>query len=244
MVLCYTNTVMNYLIQLVAQFLAVMVVITFHEFAHAYVANKCGDPTARFSGRMTLNPLKHFDPFGILMFALAGFGWAKPVPVNPNNFNNYRKGSFLTSAAGIITNYIMAFILYPIFVLVLLYVCPLVSGTYMEILLTSFFSSLVVYSLSFCVFNLLPFYPLDGFRIVDALDRKKGKVYWFLRQYGQYILLGLIFISILSDRIPYLGYINILDYILSFAIKILGWPITSLWNWVFSLLNLSIRFVF
>ena len=82
---------MDYIVKLLAQFLAVMIVITFHEFAHAYVANKCGDPTARFSGRMTLNPTKHFDLLGILMFALAGFGWAKPVPVNPYNFKNYRR---------------------------------------------------------------------------------------------------------------------------------------------------------
>jgi len=85
---------MIYFVALLAQFLAVMIVITFHEFAHAYTAYKCGDPTAKFSGRMTLNPVKHFDPLGILMFAVAGFGWAKPVPINPYNFNDYKKGSF------------------------------------------------------------------------------------------------------------------------------------------------------
>ena len=78
---------MIYLVQLIASFLAVALVITLHEFAHAFVAYKCGDPTAKFSGRMTLNPIKHFDPLGILMFALAGFGWAKPVPINPYNFS-------------------------------------------------------------------------------------------------------------------------------------------------------------
>ena len=212
-----------------------MIVITFHEFAHAYVANKCGDPTARFAGRMTLNPVKHFDPLGILMFVLAGFGWAKPVPVNPYNFKNYRKGSFLTAAAGIITNYLMAFLIYPIFILVWRYVCPLFVGTYMELFLLAIFSCLVNCSLSFCVFNLLPFYPLDGFRIIDALDRKRGKAYQFLRQYGQYILLGLIFISIMAERLPILNYINILDYILSFAINIFGMPITLFWNWILGL---------
>lgn len=226
---------MDYFVQLLASFLAVMVVITFHEFAHAYVANKCGDPTARFSGRMTLNPLKHFDPLGILMFALAGFGWAKPVPVNPNNFNNYRKGAFWTSAAGVITNYLMAFILYPVYLLVLMYVIPLFYGTYMEIFLFYLFYCLFLYSLSFSAFNLLPFYPLDGFRIIDALNKKSGKVYRFLRQYGQYILLGLIMISVLADRIPMLNYINILDFVLSFAINILGKPITLFWNWIFGL---------
>ena len=108
---------MDYIVYLLASFLAVMVVITLHEFSHAFVAYKCGDPTAKFSGRMTLNPIKHFDPIGIVMFALVGFGWARPVPVNPNNFLHYRSGSFWTSAAGIITNYISAFLFYPIFLL-------------------------------------------------------------------------------------------------------------------------------
>ena len=112
---------MDYIVYLLASFLAVMVVITLHEFSHAFVAYKCGDPTAKFNGRMTLNPIKHFDPIGIVMFALVGFGWARPVPVNPNNFRHYRSGSFWTSAAGIITNYISAFLFYPIFLLTLNY---------------------------------------------------------------------------------------------------------------------------
>ena len=99
-------------VNLVAQFLAVVVVISLHEFAHAYVAYKCGDPTAKWAGRMTLNPVKHFDLLGMLAFALLGFGWAKPVPVNPANFKNYKRGSFLTSAAGVAVNYVMAFLFY------------------------------------------------------------------------------------------------------------------------------------
>lgn len=74
---------MDYLVSLLASFLAVMVVITLHEFSHAFIAYKCGDPTAKWAGRMTLNPVKHFDPLGIVMFALAGFGWAKPCPSTP-----------------------------------------------------------------------------------------------------------------------------------------------------------------
>ena len=77
---------MTYFFELLASFLAVIAVISLHEFAHAFVAYKCGDPTAKFSGRMTLNPVKHFDLWGMLCFAVAGFGWAKPVPINPYNF--------------------------------------------------------------------------------------------------------------------------------------------------------------
>ena len=233
---------MEYVIHLLASFLAVMIVITLHEFAHAFVAYKCGDPTAKFSGRMTLNPIKHFDPLGILMFALAGFGWAKPVPINPYNFRKYRSGAFWTSAAGIIVNYLSAFLFCPIYGLIYIYVLPRVEGMYAEIFLQTLFSGLVIYSLSFCVFNLLPFYPLDGFRMVDALARRRGKFYWFLRQYGYYILLGLIFLHFIAGRIPYLYVIDVLGYVLSFVRYIFGAPITLFWNWIFKLCGLPLSF--
>ena len=222
---------------LLAQFLAVTVVLTFHEFAHAYSAYKCGDPTAKFQGRMTLNPVKHFDLLGILMFAIAGFGWAKPVPINPNNFDNYRNGCFLNSAAGVLMNYLMAFLIYPLFIVVYRWVCPLFIGTYMESFLFELFYLMFSCSLSFCVFNLLPFYPLDGFRIVDALNKKHGKVYQFLRRYGYSILMGLIFIHICADFLPILGYIDFLGYVMQFAIGILGKPITLLWDLVFGFIR-------
>lgn len=227
---------MEYIFQLLAQFLAVAVVLSFHEFAHAYVAYKCGDPTAKFAGRMTLNPAKHFDFLGVVMFAFAGFGWAKPVPVNPYNFKNYRKGCFWTSAAGVLMNYVMAFLFYPILILVLAYVCPIFEGKYMAIFLEYLFASLFTCSLSFCVFNLLPFYPLDGFRIVDAVDRRRGKVYQFLRDKGHYLLLGLILVHFLSTRIPVLAVIDLLGYVLTFAVEFFGKPIILFWNWIFGLI--------
>ena len=221
---------MEYLIEILAGLIAAVVVITFHEFAHAFVAYKCGDPTAKFSGRMTLNPIKHFDPLGMLMFALVGFGWAKPVPINPNNFRNYKAGAFWTSAAGIIMNYAMAFVLYPVYVLAVTYLCPLFAGRYAELFIFYVFYMLFAYSLNFCIFNLLPFYPLDGFRIYDALTTRRGKFYWFLRQYGYYIFLGLMLVSILARRIPVLGYVDVLGYVMDFALNIFGKPITFIWD--------------
>ena len=81
---------MSYLVVLLASFLAVVIVVTAHEYAHAFVAEKWGDPTPRLYNRLSLNPLNHFDPIGIVAFAIIGFGWAKPVPINPYNFKNYK----------------------------------------------------------------------------------------------------------------------------------------------------------
>ena len=101
---------MDYITQILAQFLAVMVVITFHEFAHAYVAYKCGDTTPKMQGRVSLNPFEHIDPIGIICCAFFGFGWARPVPINPGNFRNVKKGTAWTSAAGVILNLILSFV--------------------------------------------------------------------------------------------------------------------------------------
>jgi Zn-dependent protease len=192
---------------------------------------------------MTLNPLKHFDFLGIFLFAVAGFGWAKPVPINPNNFDNYKKGCFWTSIAGILTNYIMAFVVYPLFVLVFLYVCPIFEGRYMATFLYAFFNALFIFSLSFCVFNLLPFHPLDGFRVIEATARRKNKAFWFLYQYGQYVLLGLVGISFLARRMAIFAYIDVLGYVLLVARKIFGQPIVLFWNWILSLFGVNSPFI-
>lgn len=225
---------MTYILELLASFLAVIIVISLHEFSHAYVAYKCGDPTAKLMGRMTLNPMKHFDTLGIVMFAIAGFGWAKPVPVNPYNFKNYTRGCVLTSAAGVIVNYLSAFLFYPLYLLMIIHVLPALMGKNIGILLYYFFIYLWSYSLSFCVFNLLPFYPLDGFRIIDAVDKKKGKAFQFLRDKGHFILLGLIFLSFIARRISSLAFLDILGYVMQFATNVLGKPITLLWNMIFN----------
>ena len=222
----------NYLLEIIAGVLAAIVVLSLHEFAHAYVAYKCGDPTAKFSGRMTLNPVKHFDPLGMLTFVIAGFGWARPVPVNPNNFRNSRWGTFWTSSAGIFINLISAFLFYPIFILVVKYVCPIFEGKYAAEFFYYLFAFLYLRSLSFCVFNLLPIYPLDGFRMVDAFNRKRGKVYWFLRQYGYYFLLGFILLHYLTSYIPVLAYIDVLGYIMTYVVRYIRFPIELFWDWI------------
>lgn len=233
---------MTYLFKYLGGIIAVLFVFIPHEFAHAFVAYKCGDPTAKMRGRLTLNPLKHIDPTGFVLCILTGFGWAKPVPIYPYNFHKYRKGLFLTAIAGVVANYIIAFIAYPLFLLIAVYAAPTASAAvYVVNFFEQVFYLIFAYSLSVAVFNLLPFYPLDGFRVVESLTREINPVRRFLKDYGRYILLILVLESFLCDilsthtSLPYVHYFDILGYLHWFARNIIGFPITAMWNAIFGL---------
>ena len=211
---------------LCAQILAITLVLTVHEFAHAYTAYKFGDPTAKLAGRMTLNPLKHFDLIGLVAFVLTKFGWAKPVPINPYNFRDRKKGYLWTSAAGIIVNYTTAILVYPILSLVV----AKLQFTYVNLFIYMFLATVYQCSLSFSVFNLLPLYPLDGFRIVESIDQKHNKVRVFLRKYSSYILMGLVIIHYLSSKISFLAYVDVLGFALTHIMSLLEKPIELFWS--------------
>lgn len=230
--------------------LAVSVVATFfvfipHEFAHAYIAYRNGDPTPKMYGRLTLNPFKHIDPIGLALCALTGFGWAKPVPINPYNFKKYKVGLFTTAIAGVVTNYIIAFIAYPLSLIFLIFVTPnaISIGIVSSIVLAiqQFFSCIFVFSLSVFVFNLIPLNPLDGFRVVEALTREINPIRRFIATYGHFILIGLILESILCSKLAefenleIFKYFDILGNVQWFAEKIVGFPIIGLWNTIFCL---------
>lgn len=185
--------------KLLACILPVMLLsLTLHEWGHAFAAHKCGDDTARNLGRMTLNPLKHIDVFGFLALMIVGFGWAKPVPVNPRNYRNYKKGEAIVSLAGVTMNLLLAIVFSIAFVpLYRLYIESVIygSGQYPWLengLLIQIIEYGVSLNIVLMLFNLLPVYPLDGYHIFELLFARRlpMKVFLFLRRYGQYILIG------------------------------------------------------
>ena len=240
-----------YFLQILAGIVAVIFVLCPHEWAHAYVATKCGDGTPKAYGRLTLNPIKHLDPVGFICCAIVGFGWAKPVPINPYNFKNYRKGLFMTAVAGVVVNYLIAFFAFLIFTLlnhfVFIDVILISEGAiyysvhdalgYLGFFVCLIFYLIYAYSLSVFVFNLLPLYPLDGFRVVESFTRQVNPVRRFLCEYGQVILIILVVESFICDLMVRYGvswaeYADILGYILYFATDIIGYPIQAAWGWI------------
>ncbi|MGM0875135.1 MAG: site-2 protease family protein [Bacillota bacterium] len=149
--------------------ITLMIAFTIHEFAHAYVAYKFGDPTAKRQGRLTLSPLAHLDPFGTLLIFIAGFGWARPVPVNRYFFKRPRLAGVLVSVAGPLSNLVIAFLGTAIwYILLATNALTALPGNYVNSL-QDFFNIFVSLNVMLFIFNLLPFPPLDGYRMIEDL---------------------------------------------------------------------------
>jgi Zn-dependent protease len=171
---------------------ALLIALTVHEYAHALVAEKLGDPTPRLLGRLTLNPVAHLDPIGLIMLWMFKFGWAKPVPINPSYFKNGRKGMMLVSLAGPGANIFLA--LLTALVIGLSMKLQLLTGGWAKVLWMTY-----SYNLVFAIFNLVPIPPLDGSKIVSSLlPGRQANAFESIAQYGPFILIGLIYLGVIG----------------------------------------------
>ena len=191
---------------------ALLFAISIHEYAHAQCADSMGDPTARYMGRLTFNPMAHLDPIGAILLVVAGFGWAKGVPINVNNFRNRREGILKVSFAGPAANLFLCF-LAALMMALLGRMGMLSDGLY------KFLFWMQLYNVWFAFFNLIPVPPLDGSRILsDLLPAKQS---WqfneIVDRYGFYILIALVFTGITSMIINPLanGYLRLIQGLLS-----------------------------
>jgi Zn-dependent protease len=169
--------------------------IIFHELAHGWVAYLMGDPTAKSLGRLSLNPLKHLDPMGTIMLFIFGFGWAKPVPVNFNNLRDRHKGMILVSAAGIITNMLLA-------------LSALFLNRLLSLPLSSMPAKLLYYfaqiNIILAAFNLIPLPPLDGSKILMGFSSSNVQNFLFrFERYGFFIIIALLYLGVLNPVIHF-----------------------------------------
>ncbi len=182
--------------------LSILIALSVHEAAHGFVANKLGDPTAKYAGRLTLNPLAHLDPLGTLLFVTVGFGWGKPVPVDPRYFKNHKRDTALVSLAGPLSNLLLALLSF----VGLMFIAPqlgfsspyaLLDGSQTGPIVLRFFSQFfgtsLFLNLGLMAFNLIPIAPLDGSKILQAfIPYHLEPQYDAFMQQGPYILLILL----------------------------------------------------
>ena len=203
--------------------MCLVVLLSFHEYAHAWMAHKCGDDTARMMGRMTINPIVHIDLLGTVVLPLMMltfnpgfmlFGWAKPVPVNPSNLSNRKRDDILISMAGPAMNLILAFVLLAIFRLL-----AELPESFSESAIVAKLPEIAIISLVLCVFNLMPIPPLDGSHVMRHLIGMSEETYRNIASYGMIILIIVI-------NIPYVWFAlsQVVRLLLTFMQTILFFP--------------------
>ena len=211
---------MNFITQIIIQLPILLIALTVHEFSHGYVAYLLGDDTAKKAGRLTLNPISHIDPFGLIMLFIARIGWAKPVPINPYNFRNYKKDTALTAAAGPAANFILAILLSIIFNLIKKMNPDIM---YHASSLTQFWLSMLLYAilinLALGLFNLIPIPPMDGSKILGGfLSDEAYYKYTARERQGAQLLMIILAISFVF-RLNIIG--SIIMPPLNFFLKLL-----------------------
>lgn len=183
----------QYWLSLLYSIPAVLLALSFHEYAHAWAAYRCGDSTAKADGRMSLDPLKHLDPIGTICLLFFRFGWAKPVPVNPRNYRNPRRDEIIVSLAGVIMNFILSFVAYGVF-----YWVSYRLHWQNEIFINIMYP-VILLNITLGIFNLIPIPPLDGFHVFEALfPRAMTKFGEVVGRYGMIILVVLLFSGLIG----------------------------------------------
>ncbi|MBA1337077.1 MAG: membrane metalloprotease [Firmicutes bacterium] len=188
---------------------AIIIVLSVHEYSHAKVADLLGDPTPRNRGRLTLNPLAHIDPLGLLMLVLVRLGWAKPVPTNPMYYKDRRKGTLYVSLAGPLSGVVLALIA------AILLAVRFRLALDVPLWVIDFLKSIYLYGLIIAVFNLIPVYPLDGSRILGSL--LPPKTAYSLQQNQDKIQIVFLLVVFLGNRLLWAvlnPVIGILDFII------------------------------
>ncbi len=184
-----------------AYVLGLIIAITVHEFAHALIADKLGDPTPRAQGRLTLNPLSHLDPLGSLMMILTRFGWGRPVQFDPFNLENPRRDAALISLAGPVSNLLTA-----LFLSLIIRLSPFAVGTHGTLAVMAILTPIIFLNVTLAIFNLIPIHPLDGGKILIGFLPRNLAYEWdaILSRYGTLILIFLILPIFGSSPITYL----------------------------------------
>lgn len=207
----------------------VLIALTFHEFAHAWAANKLGDDTPRLQGRLNLNPLSHIDPMGFVFLIVAGFGWGRPVQIDPRNFNSKHsisKAEAIVSAAGPIMNFILAFVFLIIYYLLfsVTNVLDALSVQWQQVIFLVITYTISI-NIGLGVFNLIPLPPLDGSKILMHFLPYNGKQWFYNNQQIFYIIFLLIWITGLSSAILnpiFSGVLNGMNWIVYNIFKLLA----------------------
>ena len=185
----------GFLMNMIAGLPGIIIAMVIHEYAHARVAVALGDYTPRMMGRLTLSPMAHLDPIGLLMLLVAHFGWAKPVQINPYNFENPRRDDILVSLAGPAANLLTAFVTLLVIVLLVKFDFPMTGG--MQLVL----NLIMIININFAIFNMLPIPPLDGSHVLKQL-----LPYELSRQYEMLERYSMLFLIIILMT-PVLGYV-------------------------------------
>lgn len=189
-------SLMDWLMSTLTLLPGIIIGLSFHEFAHAFVAYRCGDPTPKLQNRVTINPAAHIDPIGFIALLFIGFGWGRPVMINPNNFRKPRRDELLVALAGVTLNLILAFLFMVLLWLLYKYAIGFMLSD-LGMILQDILISIIFINIVLMVFNLLPIPPLDGFNVITQIfNLRNTEFYYRVYDKGFVILMVLILFNI------------------------------------------------